>query len=62
MSYILFPTQKTAVLIEDFMVFLSVQATLGIVDWDITAFLHIDRVSGYRSRGPGFDSQRFQIF
>jgi hypothetical protein len=30
--------------------------------WDITPCGLVVRVSGYRSRGPGFDSRRFQIF
>jgi hypothetical protein len=25
-------------------------------------YITVVRVSGYRSRGPGFDSRRFQIF
>jgi hypothetical protein len=35
--------------------------TKGVEYWTRLCGLVV-RVSGYKSRGPGFDSQRFQIF
>jgi hypothetical protein len=39
----------------------SLYCTLLCIDTDRLCGLVV-RVSGYRSRGPGFDSRRFQIF